>query len=116
MFGSVCGSRIVERCAEVSNRWRIPAVKKAEVCALIKSVGIIPGIRVSSYDEAHFAAEAITLGGIPIVEITMTVQGAVELISHLVHHHPKMLVGAGTVLDVETARKCLDAGASFLTS
>jgi 2-dehydro-3-deoxyphosphogluconate aldolase / (4S)-4-hydroxy-2-oxoglutarate aldolase len=91
-------------------------VNKAEVCALIKSVGIIPGIRVSSYDEAHFAAEAVTLGGIPIVEITMTVKGAVELISHLVQHHPKMLVGAGTVLDVETAKKCLDAGASFLTS
>jgi len=91
-------------------------VNKAEVCALIKNVGIIPGIRVSSYDEAHFAAEAVTLGGIPIVEITMTVKGAVELISHLVQHHPKMLVGAGTVLDVETARKCLDAGASFLTS
>lgn len=91
-------------------------MKKAEVIALIKSVGIIPGIRVSSYDEAHFAAESVTLGGIPIVEITMTVPGAVELISHLVQHHPKMLVGAGTVLDVETARKCLDAGASFLTS
>jgi len=91
-------------------------MKKAEVCALIKKVGIIPGIRVSSYDEAHFAAEAVTLGGIPIVEITMTVQGAVELISHLVQHHPKMIVGAGTVLDVETAQKCLDAGASFLTS
>jgi len=91
-------------------------MKKADVCALIKKVGIIPGIRVSSYDEAHFAAEAVTLGGIPIVEITMTVKGAVDLISHLVQHHPKMIVGAGTVLDIETAQKCLDAGASFLTS
>jgi 2-dehydro-3-deoxyphosphogluconate aldolase / (4S)-4-hydroxy-2-oxoglutarate aldolase len=91
-------------------------MKKAEVCALIKDVGIIPGIRVSSYDEGHFAAEAVTAGGIPIVEITMTMPGAVELITHLVKHHPKMIVGAGTVLDMEKARMCIDAGASFLTS
>jgi 2-dehydro-3-deoxyphosphogluconate aldolase/(4S)-4-hydroxy-2-oxoglutarate aldolase len=91
-------------------------MKKAEVCALIKEVGVIPGIRVSSYDEGHFAAEAVTSGGIPIVEITMTVPGAVELITHLVKHHPKMIVGAGTVLNIETARLCADAGANFLTS
>jgi 2-dehydro-3-deoxyphosphogluconate aldolase/(4S)-4-hydroxy-2-oxoglutarate aldolase len=91
-------------------------MKKAEVCALIKEVGVIPGIRVSSYDEGHFAAESVTSGGIPIVEITMTVPGAVELISHLVKHHPKMIVGAGTVLNIETARLCADAGANFLTS
>jgi 2-dehydro-3-deoxyphosphogluconate aldolase/(4S)-4-hydroxy-2-oxoglutarate aldolase len=46
----------------------------------------------------------------------MTVAGAVGLISHLVRHHPKMIVGAGTVLDTETARLCVDAGASFLTA
>jgi 2-dehydro-3-deoxyphosphogluconate aldolase/(4S)-4-hydroxy-2-oxoglutarate aldolase len=89
---------------------------KAEVCALIKDIGIIPGIRVSSYDDGHFAAEAVTAGGIPIVEITMTVPGAVELITHLVKHHPKMIVGAGTVLDLEKARLCIDSGVSFLTS
>jgi 2-dehydro-3-deoxyphosphogluconate aldolase/(4S)-4-hydroxy-2-oxoglutarate aldolase len=89
---------------------------KNEVCALIKEIAIIPAIRVSSGADAHFAAEAVTSGGIPIVEITMTVPGAVDLISHLVHHHPKMVVGAGTVLDTESARRCLDAGASFLTA
>ena len=88
-------------------------MKKDEVCTLIKNIGIIPAIRVSSGDDAHFAAEAVTSGGIPIVEITMTVPGAVDLISHLVQHHPKMVVGAGTVLDTETARRCLDAGAKF---
>jgi 2-keto-3-deoxy-6-phosphogluconate aldolase len=51
-------------------------MKKEEVCALIKTIGIIPAIRVSSGDDAHFAAEAVTHGGIPIVEITMTVPGA----------------------------------------
>jgi 2-dehydro-3-deoxyphosphogluconate aldolase / (4S)-4-hydroxy-2-oxoglutarate aldolase len=91
-------------------------MKKEEVCALIKKIGIIPAIRVSSGDDAHFAAEAVTHGGIPIVEITMTVPGAVELIAHLVRYHPKMIVGAGTVCDTETARKCVDAGASFLTA
>lgn len=91
-------------------------MKKDEVCELIKKVGIIPAIRVSSGDDAHFAAEAVTKGGIPIVEITMTVPGATELIAHLARYHPKMVVGAGTVCNLETARKCIDAGASFLTA
>ena len=76
-------------------------MKKAEVCELIKEIGIIPAIRVSSAEEAHFAADAVAEGGIPIVEITMTVPEAVELISHLVRHHQRMVVGAGTVLDTE---------------
>jgi 2-dehydro-3-deoxyphosphogluconate aldolase/(4S)-4-hydroxy-2-oxoglutarate aldolase len=50
------------------------------------------------------------------VEITMTVEGAIDLISHLVRFHPKMLVGAGTIMDTEMARRCVDAGAGFLTS
>lgn len=91
-------------------------MKKDEVCALIKDIGIIPAIRVSSADDAHFAAEAVNRGGIPIVEITMTVPGACELICHLIRYHPKMLVGAGTVLDTETAHRCADSGASFLTA
>src|SRR5271167_1992001 len=91
-------------------------MNRDEVCARIKEIGILPAIRVSSSEDAHFAVEAVASGGIPIVEITMTVAGAVDLISHLVHHHPKMIVGAGTVLDTETARLCLDAGASFLTA
>jgi 2-dehydro-3-deoxyphosphogluconate aldolase/(4S)-4-hydroxy-2-oxoglutarate aldolase len=84
-------------------------MKRDEVCNLIKQIGVIPAIRVSSAEEAHFAAEAVTDGGIPIVEIPMTVPEAVELISHLVAHHKKMIVGAGTVLDTETARRCIDA-------
>lgn len=91
-------------------------MKKNEVCALIHEIGIIPAVRVSTSEEAHFAAEAVTSGGIPIVEITLTVSGAVELISHLVRYHPDVVVGAGTVLDTDTAAKCVDAGASFLTS
>src|SRR5580704_12710999 len=89
---------------------------KEEVCRRIREIGIIPAIRVSSGDDAHFAAEAVTHGGISIVEITMTVPGAVELISHLVRSNPKIIVGAGTVLDTNTARLCVDAGAGFITS
>src|ERR1700747_3627121 len=88
-------------------------MKRAEVCERIKELGIVPAIRVCSAEDAHFAADSIAKGGIPIVEITMTVPEAVELISHLVRHHQKMIVGAGTVLDAETARRCGDAGASF---
>jgi 2-dehydro-3-deoxyphosphogluconate aldolase/(4S)-4-hydroxy-2-oxoglutarate aldolase len=91
-------------------------MNKDEVCALIRKIGVIPAIRVSSGDDAHFAAEAVTHGGIPIVEITMTVPGAVELISHLCKAKGKVLVGAGTVLEIDTARKCIDAGARFLTA
>jgi len=91
-------------------------MKKEEVCALIREGGIVPAIRVYSADDAHFAAEAVAAGGINIVEMTMTVPRAVDLISHLVRHHPKMVVGAGTVLDTETAHRCLDAGASFITA
>jgi len=91
-------------------------MNKAEVCGLIQEIGIIPAIRVSSAEDAHFAADSVTNGGIPIVEITTTVPEAVRLIAHLVRHHPKLVVGAGTVLHTEMAGKCVDAGASFLTS
>jgi 2-dehydro-3-deoxyphosphogluconate aldolase/(4S)-4-hydroxy-2-oxoglutarate aldolase len=91
-------------------------LKKNEVCDLIREIGVIPAIRVSSTEDAHFAADCVRSGGIPIVEITMTVPDAVKLISHLASHHPTMVVGAGTVLDTETARQCVDAGASFLTA
>jgi len=89
---------------------------RQDVCAKIKSIGLIPAVRVSSAEDAWFAAEAVSKAGIPIVELTMTVPKAAELISHLVNKHPHLVVGAGTVLDVETARACLGAGARFITS
>jgi 2-dehydro-3-deoxyphosphogluconate aldolase/(4S)-4-hydroxy-2-oxoglutarate aldolase len=89
---------------------------KAEVRARIEEIGIIPGIRVSSPERARFAAEMVNRAGIPIAEITMTVPRALDVISHLAKTLPDMAVGAGTVLDAETAWRCLDAGATFLTS
>jgi 2-dehydro-3-deoxyphosphogluconate aldolase/(4S)-4-hydroxy-2-oxoglutarate aldolase len=91
-------------------------MKRSEISDAIREIGIIPAIRVSTADEAHFAVEAVAAGGIPIVEITMTVPGAMQVIEHLVKHHSKMVVGAGTVLDLETASKCADAGAHFVTA
>src|SRR6202047_1153468 len=91
-------------------------MNKEEVHAKIMEIGILPGGRTSSAAEARFAAETIAKAGIPIVEITMTVPGAIDVISHLVHNLPEVIVGAGTVLDSETAQRCLKAGAKFLTS
>jgi 2-dehydro-3-deoxyphosphogluconate aldolase/(4S)-4-hydroxy-2-oxoglutarate aldolase len=90
-------------------------MNKEAVLARIHEIGIIPGIRTASGEDAHFAADAVSSGGIPIVEITMTIPGALDIIAYLAHHIPEVLIGAGTVLDPETARKCLDAGAGFLT-
>jgi 2-dehydro-3-deoxyphosphogluconate aldolase / (4S)-4-hydroxy-2-oxoglutarate aldolase len=89
---------------------------KAEVRARIEEIGIIPAIRVSEPDRAEFAVEALTRAGIPLAEITMTVPDALNVISEMSRGLPDTVIGAGTVLDVETARRCLDAGASFLTS
>ena len=89
---------------------------KEDVCARIEEIGIIPAVRVSSAEDARFAAEAVYHAGIPIAEITMTTPGALDLISGLTRDFPDMVVGAGTVLDADTARRCLDSGAKFLTS
>src|SRR5260370_1154764 len=91
-------------------------MEEKEVRAQIERIGIVPVIRASSPQEARFAAEAVWQGGIPIVEITMTVPGALEVISELVKTMPELLVGAGTVLDRNAARKCAEAGAQFLVT
>lgn len=91
-------------------------MNKQEVRRRIEEIGIIPAIRVSSTEDALFAAEAVARGGIPIVEVTLTVPEAMKVIAHVVQHAPDVIVGAGGILDAETARRCLDAGAKFLTS
>ena len=88
---------------------------REEIRARILEIGIIPAVRLYSAEDALFAAEAVTGAGIPIVEVTMTVPGAVEVI-HELARRPGLLVGAGSVFHVETARRCLDAGAAFLTT
>ena len=65
---------------------------------------------------ALFAAETLHKAGLPIAEITMTVPGAVDVIAQITEKHPDFIAGAGTVLDAETAKHCLYAGARFLSS
>jgi 2-dehydro-3-deoxyphosphogluconate aldolase/(4S)-4-hydroxy-2-oxoglutarate aldolase len=89
---------------------------KEEVRSRIHEIGIIPAVRLHSAEDALFAAEAVCGAGIPIVEVTMTVPGAVDVIREITRHNGDVIVGAGTVFYMETARRCLDAGASFLTS
>ncbi len=89
---------------------------KEEVCARIKEIGILPAIRVASAQDALFAAGEMLKCGISVVELTMTVPGAIGVLSELKRTSPELIVGAGTVLSIETARACLDAGAMFVTS
>ena len=89
---------------------------KAKICARIHEIGIVPSVRLSSAEDALFAAEAVCSSGIPIVEVTMTVPGAIKIIQTLVNETPDLIAGAGTVMDVDSAKRCLDAGARFLTT
>ena len=91
-------------------------MRREEVRMRIEEIGIFPGIRVKSADKAIYAAETLYQAGIPVAEITMTVPGAIGVIRRLAESFPGMVVGAGTVLDRETAERCLEAGARFLTS
>jgi len=91
-------------------------MRREEVSACIKKIGILPSVRVSTQEMALFAAETVYSAGIPIVEITLTVPGAIEVIDDLAKRFPDLAVGAGTVLDEESARRCTRAGARFLTS
>jgi 2-dehydro-3-deoxyphosphogluconate aldolase/(4S)-4-hydroxy-2-oxoglutarate aldolase len=89
---------------------------RLQVRERIREIGIMPAVRVDSADDAFFAAGAIFRSGIPVLELTMTVPGALEVLAELRRTHPEAVVGAGTVLDRETADRCLQAGAQFLTS
>ena len=91
-------------------------MKRHEVRAQIEEAGILPSVRVSSREMALFAAETVYSSGIPVVEITLTIPGALDVIDDLAKRYPDMAVGAGTVLDEESAQLCGNAGARFLTS
>ena len=92
-------------------------MNKAEVIKQIKDIGLIPVVRATSADEAIRAIDAIREGGVSVLEITMTVPGAVGVIEQLTKKYGSdVLVGAGTVLDAETARACMLSGAQFIVS
>src|SRR5260370_28498734 len=92
-------------------------MSKQDVLAQIREVGLVPVIRAESPEVAGEAIEAIRAGGVPILEITMTVPGAIRLIEEMAGRYGRdTIVGAGTVLDPETARACILAGARFVVS
>jgi len=90
---------------------------KEQVLQRIHEVGLIPVLRAQSATEALQLADAIAAGGLPVLEVTMTVPGAVDVIRQIVEHSgDRILVGAGTVMDPETAQACMLAGARFIVS
>src|SRR5579871_5279960 len=89
---------------------------REEARTIIEQIGVFPGIRVNSAEQALYCAEVLFNSGIPVAEITMTVPNAIATIRQITQKLPKMVVGAGTVLDSDTALRCLDAGARFITS
>jgi len=91
-------------------------MEKTAVLEKIHAVGIVPVIRARSPEEGLRAIAAIQKGGVPIIEITMTVPGAVDLIAEVAREARDAVIGAGTVLDPETARACVEAGARFVVS
>lgn len=90
---------------------------KTEVFQKIRDIGVIPVVRASSAEEAIQVVEAIKAGGLPILEITMTIPGAVQVIEQLTKRFgAEAIVGAGTVLDASVARACISVGAQFIVS
>jgi 2-dehydro-3-deoxyphosphogluconate aldolase / (4S)-4-hydroxy-2-oxoglutarate aldolase len=88
-----------------------------EVSRRIEEVGIVPVVRAATVEEANRAIEAILAGGIPVVEITMTVPNAIAVIREVAKQHGNdVLIGAGTVTNAEQAEASLRAGAQFLVS
>ena len=92
-------------------------MKKQDVLKMVHEVGVVPVVRASSAEEATRIVEAIKAGGIPVIEVTMTVPRAVRVIEQVADAYgDEVLVGAGTVLDAATARACMLAGAQFVVS
>lgn len=92
-------------------------MNKTEILERIRVIGLVPVLRATSAKEAITIADAILAGGVTVLEVTMTVPGAIQVMEQLADHHgEKLLIGAGTVLDAETARSCLLAGAQFIVS
>lgn len=91
-------------------------MRKEDVLAWMREVGVVPVLRAESVAKALALAEAIAAGGVTVLEVTMTVPGALEVMRSLVRDRPDILIGAGTVLDPETARMCILEGAQFVVS
>ncbi|WP_263376115.1 bifunctional 4-hydroxy-2-oxoglutarate aldolase/2-dehydro-3-deoxy-phosphogluconate aldolase [Granulicella aggregans] len=89
---------------------------KYAVMEQMKSVGLVPVLRADSEALALELVSAMSMGGINVFEVTMTIPGAIRVMARLARERPDVLVGAGTVLDPETARICMLEGARFIVS
>ena len=91
-------------------------MQKADVLNSLRSIGLVPVLRAESEEQALALASAIAAGGVTVLEVTMTVPGAIRVMRRLAEDRPDILIGAGTVLDPETARMCILEGAQFVVS
>lgn len=92
-------------------------MEKREVLDTILAAGIIPIVRTDTPGQALYAIEAIQSAGLPLVEVTMTVPGAVRILETACDRFgDSLILGAGTVLDATTARQCMLAGAEFFVT
>ena len=92
-------------------------MNKTDVLQRIRDTGLIPVVRAESSDQAMRAVAALKAGGLDVLEVTMTVPGAIEVIKNLAAEYgEETVIGAGTVLDPETAQACIRAGAQFIVS
>jgi 2-dehydro-3-deoxyphosphogluconate aldolase/(4S)-4-hydroxy-2-oxoglutarate aldolase len=92
-------------------------MNKTEILKRIRDTGLIPVVRAESSELAMRAVAALKAGGLDVLEVTMTVPGAIEVIQRLATEYgDETLIGAGTVLDPETAAACVRAGAEFIVS
>jgi 2-dehydro-3-deoxyphosphogluconate aldolase/(4S)-4-hydroxy-2-oxoglutarate aldolase len=88
-----------------------------EIKAEIERVGLVPVLRAQSAAEGHALVEAMLAGGVTVVEVTMTVPGAVELLRALKKQHgSQLLLGSGTVTTAAQAAETIAAGAEFVVS
>jgi 2-dehydro-3-deoxyphosphogluconate aldolase/(4S)-4-hydroxy-2-oxoglutarate aldolase len=91
-------------------------MRKEQIVEKLREIGLVPVLRAESEEQALGIASAIADGGVTVLEITMTVPGAIRVMARLTKERPDILVGAGTVLDAETARMCMLEGAQFVVS
>jgi 2-dehydro-3-deoxyphosphogluconate aldolase / (4S)-4-hydroxy-2-oxoglutarate aldolase len=91
-------------------------MQKSEVLKTLRTLGLVPVLRADSEAQALALADAIAAGGVTTLEVTMTVPGAIRVMRNLAEKRPDILVGAGTVLDPETARMCILEGAQYVVS
>jgi 2-dehydro-3-deoxyphosphogluconate aldolase/(4S)-4-hydroxy-2-oxoglutarate aldolase len=91
-------------------------MRKEQIVERLREIGLVPVLRAESEEQALGIASAIADGGVTVLEITMTVPGAIRVMARLTKERPDILIGAGTVLDPETARICMLEGAQFVVS